>query len=671
MLKEAKVFRDFVTEVEKSPVFSNSLQNCELLLDDNNEALGLHKIFEINIKDNDNENITVGVNGEAGQSETEPNDGESVSGEIPDANINQDIINYVYENLLAKETKNGSSSNDLDPNDKVVKNLRATSKNEELDDNDEKNASSSTQMEEIHERNCTIIKKDKDKLSLQSPVLVEGKCFISNNSIYFVSAFNQILKNSSIVRVKCESILSIKRAQELNIIPEWLKIKPDENQSFVFTSLLDKDDTYDSISNMIEYAMDSKQKLETNPTPDNQTETKKQKNNLDSNDIKPSSELSEKVLIIKDIDNVIPLNLYPEEIKLLEEKEFYSDLKYANSLYINKHFKEIYYNVFSKINEKNPFYEFYKRIDPQGINYDQFNELSDNIQTPSGYSFNFKYNVSLIKAKKKVYGLPTRSDVNENVKLFFFDNCIILQTQINFISKIPFLKSFRAIITAVLHSVPSEDDSGKHATQIDMLYGAYIFKSTYFENFIINNLLPLLNSICLKFKVCVSECIRDIYKDKALRGMGIDISNINTIFRASNNNDSNSSIDISNINTIFRASNNNDSNSSDASSSDASSSDASSSDASSSDASSSDTKHPDGKNKTLTGFKNQIINPQNNKMIIKMKHIKNILSNYISEAMHMNPTVTISNKIANFTSTSLTILMYIYMNYIKNQGNSS
>ncbi|ETB59936.1 hypothetical protein YYC_03286 [Plasmodium yoelii 17X] len=617
-LKEAKVFRDFVTEVEKSPVFSNSLQNCELLLDDNNEALGLHKIFEINIKDNDNENITVGVNGEAGQSETEPNDGESVSGEIPDANINQDIINYVYENLLAKETKNGSSSNDLDPNDKVVKNLRATSKNEELDDNDEKNASSSTQMEEIHERN----------------------------------------------------------SQNFNIIPKSLKIKPDENQSFVFTSLLDKDDTYDSISNMIEYAMDSKQKLETNPTPDNQTETKKQKNNLDSNDIKPSSELSEKVLIIKDIDNVIPLNLYPEEIKLLEEKEFYSDLKYANSLYINKHFKEIYYNVFSKINEKNPFYEFYKRIDPQGINYDQFNELSDNIQTPSGYSFNFKYNVSLIKAKKKVYGLPTRSDVNENVKLFFFDNCIILQTQINFISKIPFLKSFRAIITAVLHSVPSEDDSGKHATQIDMLYGAYIFKSTYFENFIINNLLPLLNSICLKFKVCVSECIRDIYKDKALRGMGIDISNINTIFRASNNNDSNSSIDISNINTIFRASNNNDSNSSDASSSDASSSDASSSDvsssdASSSDASSSDTKHPDGKNKTLTGFKNQIINPQNNKMIIKMKHIKNILSNYISEAMHMNPTVTISNKIANFTSTSLTILMYIYMNYIKNQGNSS
>ncbi|CXI48511.1 conserved Plasmodium protein, unknown function [Plasmodium berghei] len=633
-LKEETVFRDFVAEVEKSPVFSNSLQNCELLLNDNNEALGLHKILEINIKDNGIENITVGVNEESSQSETEPNDDESVSGGIPDANINQEIINYVYENLLAKEINNGSLSNNLNSNDKVVNKLRATPKIEQLYDNGEKNASSSTTLEKIHERNCAIIKKDEDKLSLQSPVLVEGKCFISNNSIYFVSAFNQILKNSSIVRVKCESIISTKRAQELNIIPEWLKIKPDENQSFVFTSLLDKEDTYDSISKMIEYAMDSKQKLEANSTPGKKAQTKKQKNNLDPNKIKPSSELSEKVLIIKEIDHMIPLNLYPEEIKLLEEKEFYSDLEYASSLYINKDFKEVYYNVFSKINDKNPFYKFYQRIDPQGVNYDQFNELGDNVKTPSGYSFNFKYNVSLVKAKKRVYGLPARADINETVKLFFFDNCIILQTQINFISKIPLLKSFRAIVTAVLHNVPSEDDSGKYAAQIDMLYGAYIFKSTYFENFIISNLLPLLNSICLRFKVCVSECVRDIYKEKALRGIGIDISNINNIFRTS----SNSSISKCGASSVT----NNEK-----------------------------SRQPDVKNKTLTGFKNQIINPRNNKIIIKMKHIKNILSNYISEAMYMNPTVMISNKIANFTSTSLTILMYIYMNYIKNQGNSS
>ncbi|EAA17526.1 CCAAT-box DNA binding protein subunit B [Plasmodium yoelii yoelii] len=662
-LKGTKPFHDFVTEVEKSPVFSNSLQNCELLLDDNDEALGLHKIFEINIKDNDNEHITVGVNDEDGQSDTEQNDEESVSDDIPDPNINQDIINYVYENLLAKVTNNESSSNDLDPNDKVEQNLRATSKNEELDDNDEQNAST-TSMEEIQERNCTIIKKDEDKLSLQSPVLVEGKCFISNDSIYFVSAFNQILKNSSVVRVKCESILSTKKAQELNIIPEWLKIKPDENQSFSFTSLLDKDDTYDSISNMIEYAMNSKQKSEANAT-DNETQTKKEKNNSDSNDIKPSSELSERILITKDIDNMMTMNLYPDEIDLLEEKEFYSELEYSNSLYINKDFKDVYYNVFSKIHEKNPFYEFYQRIDPQGVNYDQFNELSDNIQTPSGYSFNFKYNVSLVKAKKRVYGLPTRADINETIKLFFFHDCIILQTQINFITNIPFLKSVRGVITAILHSVPSEDGSGKNATQIDMLYGAHFLKSSLFDSFILGTLLPLLNSICLKFRVCINECVRDIYKDKALREMGIEISNINNIFRTSNNkggnsNDGNSS-----------DANSSDANSSDANSSDVSSSDVSSSDVSSSDVSSSDTKHPGAKNKTLSGFKNQITNPQNNKIFIKTKHFENILDNYINETMHMNPTVTPSDKVANFTSTSLTILMYIYMNYIKNQGNLS
>ncbi|CXI28661.1 conserved Plasmodium protein, unknown function [Plasmodium berghei] len=535
-----KPFHDFVTEVENLPVFSNSLQNCELILDDNDEALGLHKIFEINIKDNDIENIIVGMNEEADQSGEKSNDDESVSDDIPDGSINQEIINYVYENLLAKEINNGNSSNSLDPNDKVINNLRGTSKNEQLDDNDEQKPSSSTTVEEIHERNCAIIKKDEDILTLQSPDLVEGKCFISNNSIYFLSAFNQVLKNPSIARVKCESILSTKRAQELNIIPEWLKIKPDENQSFVFTSLLDKDGTYDSISNMIEYEVDSKEKLEANPTSDNKTQTENQKNNIDSNDIKPSSELSENFLTIKDIDNMIPLNLYPEEIELLEEKEFYSDLEYASSSYINKDFKEVYYNVFSKINDKNPFYKLYQRIDPQGVNYDQFNELGDIIQTPSGYSFNFKYNVSLLKAKNKVIGLPERADINETVKLFFFDNCIILQTQVSFISSIPFLKYVRVVITSVLHSVPSEDDNGKYATQIDMLYGAYFFKSSFFDSFIISTILPILNSICLKFKVCISECIMDIYKDKILREMGIEINNTSTIFRTSNSSDASS-----------------------------------------------------------------------------------------------------------------------------------
>ncbi|WBY56518.1 hypothetical protein Py17XNL_000801590 [Plasmodium yoelii yoelii] len=201
-LNELIPFHDFITEVETSPVFNSGLRSCELLLDDNDGALGIHQIFEINIKDDDNEDITIEIDEEPDQSGAQPNDDESVSNDIPDPNINQEIINYVYENLLEKGKNNENSSNNLDPNDKVVKKLRATSKNEELDDNDEKNASPTTSMEEIQERNCTIIKKDENKLSLQSPVLVEGKCFISNDSIYFVSAFSQILKNSSVVRIK-------------------------------------------------------------------------------------------------------------------------------------------------------------------------------------------------------------------------------------------------------------------------------------------------------------------------------------------------------------------------------------------------------------------------------------------------------------------------------------
>lgn len=100
---------------------------------------------------------------------------------------------------------------------------------------------------------------------------------------------------------------------------------------------------------------------------------------------------------------MIPINIYPEEIQLLKEKEFYTDLKHLTSLYINADFKKLYYNVFSKIHPKNTLYQFSPQINPQRLNYDHFNELGHTIQTPSGYSFNFKYNVSLQKVKQKVY----------------------------------------------------------------------------------------------------------------------------------------------------------------------------------------------------------------------------------------------------------------------------
>ncbi|VTZ68212.1 conserved Plasmodium protein, unknown function [Plasmodium chabaudi chabaudi] len=702
--KIVKPFHDFIAEVEKSPAFTNSHHNCELILDDNDGALGLHKILEIKIKDYDKENITVGVNEEDNQSEANLADAESLSDGISNENINQEIINYVYDNLIAKEVNNESSSNNLDPNDKVVKNLRATSKNEQLDDNDKNKSSSSTTVEETHEENPTIIKKNEDKLSLQSPVFVEGKCFISDNSIYFVSAFNQILNNSSIVRVTYESLLSIKKAQEMDIIPEWFKIKPDENQSFAFTALLDKDDTHDSISNMIEYAMDSKQKLETNTAAHDQTETTNQKTNLDSNDIESSHDLSENVLITKDADEMISMSLYPEEIALLEENEFFSDLHHAISLYVNKDFKEVYKSIFSKIHPRNPFYDFYQRAGQRGADYSKFDVIPDDIQVPSAYSVNLKYNIGLEKAKKRIYGsfaLPSRADINENVKLFFFNSCIVLQTQINFESSYSFLNSFRAVITAVIHDVPSEDGSGKNTTQIDMLYGAYFLDSSFFKKLAKKAVLPILKIICTKFKTCMSECLRDVYKEKSFRERGIEVKDINAIFRKYPNNNgprSNAprssnlhsrSSSVSSINSIGSISS-----------------------ISSIGSDNGDTRNrlineisrePDAENKTLTGFKNQITNPKNNKMLIKIKNIENIITKYLSEAMHMNHKVTPSDKsklnipfinivyrttsyfptyintlclflpfIAPiFSAKSIAILMYIYMNFIQGMSNSS
>ncbi|SCL82768.1 conserved Plasmodium protein, unknown function [Plasmodium chabaudi adami] len=662
-----KPFHDFIAEVEKSPAFTNSHHNCELILDDNDEALGLHKILEIKIKDDDKENITVEMNEEDNQSEANLTDDESVSDDIPNENINQEIINYVYDNLLAKEVNNESSSNNLDPNGKVVKNLRATSKKKQLNNNDKNKPSSSTTVKKTHEEKRTIIKKDEDKLSLQAPVLVEGKCFISDNSIYFVSAFNQILKNSSIVRVTYESLISTKKAQELDVIPEWFKIKPDENQSFAFTTLLDKDDTHDSISNMIEYAMDSKQKLETNTAAHDQTQTTNQKTNLDSNDIDPSHDLSENVLITKDVDEMISMSLYPKEIELLEENEFFSDLNHAISLYVNKDFKEVYKSIFSKIHPRNPFYDFYQRVDQQGADYSKFDVIPDDIQVPSAYSVNLKYNIGLEKAKKKLivsFAIPSRADINEDVKLFFFNSCIVLQTQVNLETSYSFLNSFRAVITAIIHDVPSEDGSGKSTTQIDMKYGAYFLGSTFLTKILKTALLPLLEFICTRFKTCISECLRDVYKDKAFRERGIEVKDINAIFRKYYNSNG----------VISNAPSSNNLRSKSASNSSINSIGSTSSISSDNGNTrnhliNEGSRDSDDKNKTLTEFKNQIANPQNNKLLIKIKNIENIITKYLSEAMNMNSTVTPSDKTPSFSAKSIAILMHIYMNFIQNLRN--
>ncbi|CAD2102413.1 hypothetical protein YYG_02562 [Plasmodium vinckei petteri] len=339
---------------------------------------------------------------------------------------------------------------------------------------------------------------------------------------------------------------------------------------------------------------------------------------------------------------MISMNLHPEEIKLLEEKEFFSDIHHAIGLYVNKDFKEVYYSIFSKIHPRNPFYDFYQRVDQQGADYSKFDVLPNPIQVPSGYSINLKYNVGLEKAKKSVYGffvIPSRADINETVKLFFFCRCIILQTQVNFITKFPSLGAFRAVITAIIHDVPSEDGSGKNTTQIDMMYGAYFFKYAFFKSVIKSAVLPLLRLICLRFKICIGECLRDLHKDKALRERGIEISNINTMFRTSSNSGSNS---ISPSTSSLRKSGSR-----------------------SCITNNKKSRHSNGKHKTLTEFKNQIINPKNNKIIIKTKHFENILDNYLSEAMQMNPKVTPSEKTPNFTSVSIAILMYIYMSYIQ------
>ncbi|VTZ75112.1 conserved Plasmodium protein, unknown function [Plasmodium yoelii] len=741
-LREPIPFHDFITEVETSPAFSNILRNSELILDDNDGDLGIHQIFEINIKDDDNENITIEMNEKPNKNGAKPNDDKALSDKIHNQNINQEIINYVYENLLPQEANNQTSSNNFDINDKVLSKLTTTPKNEQLNGNGERKPSSNTTLGEIHERNCTIIKKDENKLSLQNPVLVEGKCFISNDSIYFVSAFSQILKNSSVVRIKCESILSTKKAQKFNIIPKSLKIKQEETQSFAFTILLDKDNTYDSISNIIQHPINSKQKLEINPIPHN----KKQNNNLDLDHIKPSPVFSENLLITKDINNMISMNIYPEEIQLLKEKEFYTDLKYLTSLYINKDFKDLYYNVFSKAHSNNPLYQFSSQMDPQGIDYDQFNQLPDTIQTPSVYSFNLKYNASLETIKQKLYTsfmLPSRIDVDQTIKLFFFHNCIILQTQIKFLTKIPFLNSARSIITVIIHNIPSENDIGKNNTQIDVLYAVYFFKHKYFENKIITSLLPLIESMVLEFKVYINECIRDIYKDKAFRETPIQITNINNIFRTTtttnNSTTNNSTTDNSTTNnsttsnsttsnsttnnsttsnsttsnsttnnstTSNSTTNNSTTNNSTTSNSTTNNSTTSNSTTNNSTTNNSTTnnsttnnsttnnsttnnsttnnsttnnsscitnnqkyKHPDAKNKTLAGFKNQITNPQNNKIVIKTKHFENILPDYINKEIHINPTLTPSNKTPKFLLTSITILMYIYMNFIQNLRN--
>ncbi|SCL83856.1 hypothetical protein PCHDK_000496100, partial [Plasmodium chabaudi adami] len=160
------------------------------------------------------------------------------------------------------------------------------------------------------------------------------------------------------------------------------------------------------------------------------------------------------------------------------------------------------------------------------------------------------------------------------------------------------------------------------------------------------------------------ECLRDVYKDKAFRERGIEVKDINAIFRKYYNSNG----------VISNAPSSNNLRSKSASNSSINSIGSTSSISSDNGNTrnhliNEGSRDSDDKNKTLTEFKNQIANPQNNKLLIKIKNIENIITKYLSEAMNMNSTVTPSDKTPSFSAKSIAILMHIYMNFIQNLRN--
>ncbi|GAW78998.1 hypothetical protein, conserved [Plasmodium gonderi] len=500
--------------------------------------------------------------------------------------------------------------------------------------------------------------------ALKKKMLLQGKIFITHDSVYFMSLFDSLFSKNSILRIPYESIESVKKMSVFNFIPNALKIVA-KNRSFVFTSFVHRDNAYDLIMDMIQDNMNAdeipkkgvvihsseeldgeeaeeeeaeaeegddmddaddaddvddvddvddesdqvgenegsekirnanpyeekekneevemgrlkdpnrpnKRKLKKRLRIRNKMKNRKKQNNKsviynitptqydplvntqfsqvvqqdegvegqgmegeDSARVSTASkDVKEKILMIETRKGLTELNITEEEEELLNKHNYVRCNYHTDSLYVNKNFKKIFVDIFSKFDCDNPIVKSMQDKNPNNLSYEHLYNLNKELDGKGHLSYESIYNISLFDDGKRVFGMPSRSDVKENLSFFFFKNIISIQKSVSLLCNIPLAGCFRTVVTVTLHNVhekkneenqadginceggnPSgSDDLLNSCTHVDFSYDIEFVKHTFFKKQIKNNALLELEISLNTLKKYTQEAIQNKYKQKS------------------------------------------------------------------------------------------------------------------------------------------------------------
>ncbi|GAB64500.1 hypothetical protein PCYB_012330 [Plasmodium cynomolgi strain B] len=535
----------------------------------------------------------------------------------------------------------------------------------------------------LSEENYTYTVPDKNNLdaivrssiktyscALMKKILLQGKMFITHDSVYFMSLFDSLFSKISIVRIPYESIVAVQKMSVFNFIPNALKIVA-KNKSFVFTSFVHRDHAHDFIMHMMrdnrlaseipkkgvvlynseERGEEEEEEEEEGeegeeeedddeeddedgdgggeneatkepsqgegPTgqgqpnrrrkkkkrPHLRSEAKSSKKQHDESvvyNITPTQydilmkdhperteermeerteELAEErteeradeeqntgrttppnkekkeYIVIQTRSETVQQNITNKEEDLMREKNFIKCNYHTDSLHINEDFKKIFIDIFSQFDDKNPFVKNVQDKNPNSLSYEHLNNLNRELQSKGHVSYESVYNISLFDDEKRVFGMPARSDVKENLSFFFLHNVIIIQKCVVLLCSVPLAGCFRTVITLTLHNVLLEGETdnsgggktgqashggtssggtsnggtsnggtsnggtsnggtsnaGTPCTHIDFAYDIEFIKHTFFKYQIKNNALPELEISVNNLKRYTQEAIERRY----------------------------------------------------------------------------------------------------------------------------------------------------------------
>ncbi|SBT74792.1 conserved Plasmodium protein, unknown function [Plasmodium malariae] len=467
-----------------------------------------------------------------------------------------DILDDKIEGALAppevsKETRRVSAEGSLIPDDSFTYRLSAK---EDFD---------AIVRSSISTYSCALSKK----------ILIQGKICITHDSVYFISLFNAFFSKNSVVRINYDAIQLVEKISSFHFIPNALKVVT-KNKSFLFTSFVHRDHAYNVINDMIrnynnvgeipkkgividsneelvddddeEIKEDVQEEIEEKYDHEQEKSVKAREGtpnieeglrrtnyifggNLKEADEQPGDDVTNVItdkldrgVKIESRKNALPMKISSKEEDILKEKKYIQCNNHIDSLYIHEYyFKQLFLDIFSKFDNDNPLVRNVLEKNPKNLNYDNLRNLDKIYEQNKFFTCEFLYNVSLFDddKKKKVFGMPSRSNVKEKLSFFFFENSIIIQKVLVLLCNVPLAGCFHTVVTVHMHNVVGDkgnqvryNNEHHNNTHIDFFYDISFVKHTFFKGQIKSNAMPELEKSLINLKRYTSEAIKKRYK---------------------------------------------------------------------------------------------------------------------------------------------------------------